>query len=137
MQQFTVGGKLYRIKGNKGIRMSQAEFSLFSFYSNGRLQEQEVKSGELTHVFGDVFITMYPSGVKIRKYFIRDGQVCAGLPKLFLSNDQWAQLMQLIPTIHAMLFGHENFTPCFFDKDSHFDDQDAFVGCSVCVPFLK
>lgn len=29
MQQFTVGGKLYRIKGNKGIRMSQAEFSLF------------------------------------------------------------------------------------------------------------
>ena len=109
------------------------EFKLLAYYSTEKMAEQWAVGNE-THVFDHVFALKYHSGVKLRKYYVRDGEVCSGRPNLFFTNEQWSTFIKLISTINMFCFGNEHIQPCFFNRETHYDDDDNFLGCQLCVP---
>ena len=135
LQQYAPGQKLYRIKGLKPLRLTMDEFKLFAYATSEQLKEQWEKVGNEEHVVSDIFSKIYPSGIQLRKFFVRNGEVCAGIPKLFFTNAQWKELTRCIPDIYQRCFGEKIFKPCFFDKSTHFDADDSFIGCAICIPF--
>ena len=134
-QQFFPNGKLYRIKGRKGHRLNMDQFNLFVFYSKTKLAGEWQKSGENTHLFSDVYAKMNDSGVMMRKYYIKNGEMLPGVPKLFLSHDQWLDLMRGIANLQNRLYPTFPPGPCFCNRSTHFEGE-SFIGCSVCLPFV-
>ena len=137
LQQYHPQGKLYRIKGRKGHRLNMDQFNLFVFHSKTKLTGEWQKKGDNTHLFSDIYAKMNASGVMMRKYYTnKEREVLPGVPKLFLSNDQWFNLMGGLPDVQKMLYPTSLPGPCFSDKETHFDGE-SFIGCPVCLPFVN
>lgn len=134
LHQYSSSGKHYRIKDAKGLRMTMEEFKLLAYYSTEKMAGQWAV-GDETHVFDHVFAIKYHSGIKLRKYYVRNGEICPGVPNLFFTNDQWSTLIPLLSTIHEYCFGHVDIQPCFLNRKTHYDEKDdTFIGCQLCVP---
>ena len=137
LYQYSPHGKLYRIKEKKGHRLTMEQFNLFVFYSKTKLAGEWQKTGENTHVFSDVFVQMGREGVMLRTFFIKEGDMNPGRPKVFFTHDQWLNLMKTMGNIQQLLNPTSQPSPCFTDKSTHYDTSSgSFIGCNVCLPFM-
>ena len=137
--QYYPNGKLYRIPDRKGIRMTMDQFNLFVFHSVAKLVGEWQQSGENTHVFGDFYARWCHSGVSFRKYYIQNGEILPGVPKLFFTHEQWRALMHNLPLTQAKAIEADATTlshPCFCNMATHYE-EDIFIGCPVCLPFIE
>ena len=136
LRQYQPDGKMYREKGSKPLRMSMEELSLFAYYTKTKLQGEWLESREYTHIFSNAFACMNDMGVRLRKYFLREGDLLPGVPNVLLSPMQWNALVNGMEDILKQLYGQNMPTACFIDKKADHSDGEHFVPCHLCAPFL-
>ena len=119
--------------------MTMDQFNLFVFHSVARLIGEWRESGENMHIFGNFYARMCQTGVVMRQYYLQNKEILPGVPKLFFSHNQWNALLRNLPFTQGKAFELDVSVlprPCFCNLGTHYE-EDIFVGCPVCLPFME
>ena len=138
--RYSPDSALYRSKTEKGLKFSLAEFTLLNHHVQNKLREMTCDQfGKRIHLAGECFVRTNPTedGVEILKFFFNKSNViCPGNPKVPLNKEQWEKFKAACEDMHKQIPDVMSAAPCFTDAD-HFDADQEFIGCPVCLPFQK
>ena len=136
--RYSATSPLYRSKTEKGLRFNVAEFVLLVHQLQNKLHGLSCKGiGKRIHVAGEIFVRTNDNGVEMLKFFLnKEKTICPGNPKVPLTQDQWEAFKLASVGMLEKITGSEVPVPCFTQRD-HFDNEQEFIGCSVCLPFQK